>query len=321
MGGLRVPLSIAKIAPSQTGEHTKMNKSNDTTRGNEGPAWFHQAIANTPKSHHVSVFGCDIHYLRWGPEKSELPGLLFLHAGGAHARWWSFIAPFFSVDRAVAAIDFSGMGDSGRRDHYGSDVHVAEIAAVLADTDLGTRPVIVGHSFGGFMAMCYGHRYGAELQGIVFVDTPLRPTQEMEAYPTQAYTRPKPVYPDRQTILKRFRLGPAQSCKNTYILDFIAENSITPYDDGWTWKFDVAARGASHHREPLAEYVSGLCCRKGLIYGAESAMVTPEIVPYLLRLFAPNDPVTCLPEAHHHLHLDQPLAFVASLRAFLSTWN
>ena len=285
------------------------------------PKWFQHALAQAPASRWVSVLDCDIHYLRWGPAASDRPGLLFLHAGGAHAQWWSFIAPFLAEDRAVAAIDFSGMGDSGRREHYGSACHVPEIAAVLADADLGERPIIVGHSFGGFMALCYGDQHGADLSGMVFIDTPLRPEVEAKANPTKAYTRPKPVHPDLDTILKRFRLGPAQPCENGYILDFIAQHSVVECDGGWTWKFDVAARGADHHDEPLVDYLSNMTCRKALIYGADSSMVSSDIVEYMRGLFAPGEPIICMPEAHHHLFLDQPLAFIAALRAILSGWN
>lgn len=252
---------------------------------------------------------------------AALPGILFLHAGGAHAQWWSFIAPYLAEDRAVVAIDFSGMGDSGHRAHYSSELHVAEIAAVLADAKLGEKPVIVGHSFGGFMAMCYDNRHGGKLSGMVFVDTPLRPERDARANPTQAYTRPKSVYADLESILKRFRLGPAQPCENGFIIDFIARTSVTACEGGWTWKFDVAARGASHHDEPLADYLTSLTCRKALIYGANSTMVTRDIAAHMTNLFHPGEPILRMPEAHHHLFLDQPLAFVAALRAILSGWN
>ena len=76
----------------------------------EPPAWFQRALEHEPTSHRVPVLDCDIHYLRWGPTAAARPGILFLHAGGAHAQWWSFIAPFFAADRAVAAIDFEEAG-------------------------------------------------------------------------------------------------------------------------------------------------------------------------------------------------------------------
>jgi len=34
-----------------------------------------------------------------------------------------------------------------------------------------------------------------------------------------------------------------------------------------------------------------------------------------------NVPFVAIPEAHHHLMLDQPLAFIASLRTLLAEWR
>jgi pimeloyl-ACP methyl ester carboxylesterase len=200
-----------------------MPEPNDTANT---PDWFRNSLSVKPDSFWTKAMGCDIHYLRWGPQTSALPGVLFLHAGGAHAQWWSFIGPFIAKDRPVAAIDFSGMGDSGRRDAYNSACHVAEIAAVLEAADLGPKPIIVGHSFGGYIAMCHGALHGKDLGGIIFADTALRPEAEAKAAPVEAYTRPIRIYPKRAEILARFRLGPAQPCENTFILDYIAGTSI-----------------------------------------------------------------------------------------------
>lgn len=286
----------------------------------DAPAWFREALAMEPRSERTTAEGCAIHFLRWGPERADKAGLIFLHAGGAHAYWWAFIAPFFAKDRPVAAIDFSGMGDSGRRAAYGSDSHVEEIAAVIRAAGLGPKPVVVGHSFGGFMAMCHGHRYGADLGGVVFAETPIKSPAERAAHPVEAYTRPLKVYPDRATILSRFRFGAEARHRNGFIQDFVAERSVAPADGGWTWKFDVAARGAAHHDEPLADYVAGLACRKALIYGEASDLAAPATLAYMTGLFAPGDPIVGLPGAGHHLFVDEPIAFVAALRAILSGW-
>src|SRR5271156_4373088 len=49
--------------------------------------------------------------------------------GGAHSHWWSYIAPYFTRDFRVAAIDLSGMG--GWRAHYNSELRAEEIRAVM----------------------------------------------------------------------------------------------------------------------------------------------------------------------------------------------
>ena len=94
----------------------------------------------------MTVAGCRIHYLRWArePARPGERGLLFVHGGGAHSHWWSNIAPYFTRDFRVAAIDLSGMGDSGWRTHYNSELRAEEIRTVMAAAQLGERPFVNG---------------------------------------------------------------------------------------------------------------------------------------------------------------------------------
>jgi alpha-beta hydrolase superfamily lysophospholipase len=80
------------------------------------PEWFARAVAEEPERSRVAVRGAEVEMLTWG--KVGAPGLLFLHGKGAHADWWSFVAPFFSAGYRVSAISWSGMGRSGRREAY-----------------------------------------------------------------------------------------------------------------------------------------------------------------------------------------------------------
>jgi pimeloyl-ACP methyl ester carboxylesterase len=41
----------------------------------------------------------------------------------------------------------------------------------------------------------------------------------------------------------------------------------------------------------------------------------------MYELLDRNAPVVEIPQAHHHLLLDQPLAFVSALRAILADWE
>ena len=291
----------------------------------EPPYWFEQALKVEPASHHVQVMDCDIHYLRWGPEASENPGILFTHGAGCHARWWSFIAPFFCSDRPVAAIDLSGMGDSGWRESYGSRFHVAEIEAVLADANLGEKPIIVGHSFGGFMTMCYGKDNAAGLSGAVIVDSPLRPENKPTGEKRRIYDPPKRpdnrVFTDPEEMVYRFRTIPPQYCDNEYIMQFIARSSLKACEGGYTWKFDPSARVAGLHDEPLEDYLRGMSCRKAMIYGSESAIFGPDVVDYMSSIFDAGNPMICVPDAQHHIAMDQPLAFVTALRAIFVSWD
>src|SRR5215475_605073 len=112
-----------------------------------GPRWFSDAIAKVPEERFVTVKGARIHYLRWGD--AAKPGVLLVHGNAAHACWWSFIAPYLARDYHVAAMDLSGMGDSGWRKDYAMELFVQEQLGVCEDAGMfgcSEPPIIVGHS-------------------------------------------------------------------------------------------------------------------------------------------------------------------------------
>ena len=57
-----------------------------------------------------------------------------------------------------------------------------------------------------------------------------------------------------------------------------------------------------------------------LIRGANSQLMHDVDAEYLMSLIAPGSPHIVIPEAEHHVMIDQPLAFVAALRALLTAW-
>jgi pimeloyl-ACP methyl ester carboxylesterase len=286
------------------------------------PDWFHAALAWPFTSQMIEVLGCPIHYLRWAPPAGRKPGrgVLLVHGGGAHANWWRFIAPFLAEDHVVAALDLSGMGDSGRRENYDAAQRSAEMLAVAADAGLGPRPFVVGHSFGGYQAMRLGAKHGDELGGLVIVDSPIRPPGHEEDPTPRRALKLERHYPSFEIAVERFRLMPPQDCANEYLVEFIARHSVRRAAAGWTWKFDVAALGARRWEEPFPEHCANLACRAALLYGERSALVDAAVVAHMAGLLGPGAPIVGIPDAHHHVMLDQPQACVTALRGVLAGW-
>ena len=283
------------------------------------PEWFKRAVTEPRENRFTQVDGCRIHYLRWG--EAGKPGLLLVHGSGAHAHWWDFIAPFFTEHYGVAAIDLSGMGDSGHRETYSSETFVNEVISVCSDAGFGDKPIIVGHSFGGFVALKTGLASGNKLTGVVLVDSPVRPPDyDWERVPKLSPIRTKQRYPTFEAALARFRLVPQQPCENQFILDYIARHSLINVDGGWQWKFDDQLF-RDFHIGNLSADLSHLACRMAVIYGEQSQLFSREVVDYMFKVLDRSVPFVAIPEAHHHLFLDQPLAFVASLRTLLAEWR
>ncbi len=288
------------------------------------PDWFHRAIKQQPVSRRVNVKGCPIHYLLWQPLKGadDPAGLLFLHGGGAHAYWWGHIAPFFRTGFRVAAMDISGMGDSGSRTKYTATLRAEEIGAVIKDAGMAPKTYLVGHSFGGFLSMRYASMYSDSLAGFVIVDSPLYPPEESDdrrrrANPMGALR----LYSTFEEAVERFRLRPRQPCDNRYIVEYIARHSIKQAKGGFTWKFDNQAMSGRRFAEPFHEHLAGANCRGAFFWAGNSALVTGQMAQYTISLMDPNAPLVVIPDAHHHLILDQPLAFVAALRTLLAIWD
>jgi pimeloyl-ACP methyl ester carboxylesterase len=286
-----------------------------------GPAWFEDAIAMPCESREIDVSGARIHYLRWG-DRSK-PGLLLVHGNGAHAYWWSFIAPFLAREYNVAALDLSGMGDSDHRSRYAMDLFVEEEMAVAADAGMFENPeppVVVAHSFGGFATILAGARHGDRLAGTVIVDSPVHPPDRPHG-PPHREGRPHRIYPTLNEALSRFRLAPEQPCENDYIVDFIARKSLRAVEGGLTWKFDPSLWSQRFSIGDTAECLRSTRCRIAIMRGENSVLMPPEVGAYMYSLLGHAAPVIEIPQARHHVMLDQPLAFVAALRALLADWN
>ncbi len=286
----------------------------------EVPGWFERALGVPFEQRRVVVSGAGINYLLWGRD-ADLPGLILVHGNGAHAHWWSFLAPFFLDDYRVVALDLSGMGDSDHRDAYTAELYAEEVMSVARDAGFGHDTIVIGHSFGGFVTIQTAIRHGDALTGVVLVDSPVRPPDyQWERDPRRSPIRRKRVYPDRDTAASRFRLMPPQDCKNDFILEHIAQHSLTQVEGGWSWKFDdrlfekitISNSGEDLRRLP---------CRVGVIYGEDSYLFDQEIADYMFKVLDESVPFTAIPEAQHHLFLDQPLAFVAAVRTLLAEWR
>ncbi len=89
--------------------------------------------------------------------------------------------------------------------------------------------------------------------------------------------------------------------------------------EGWTWRFDPFMwRGFTY--EERAEFLARVKCPLAIMWGDRSKLVTPAIAEYMRGLVPPETPMVAIPDADHHVMVDQPLATVAALRGLLSAW-
>jgi pimeloyl-ACP methyl ester carboxylesterase len=302
------------------------------------PAWFKWAIAQEPERAVVESQGIKLEALSWG-ERGK-PGLLLAHGNSAHAEWWSPLAPYLAKDFRVTSMSLAGMGNSDWRETYRFQDFAADAEAVSRATGLydgGRKPIYIGHSFGGGQVFYTAARYPEQMHAAVLVDTgfggpPPEVLAERQKRAELLANNPSPdrptrVYPTLAAALARFRLMPPQPAENHYVLDFIARRSLkkVPMPDGsgegWSWKFDpnmwekldrsdgvIATAGMPELKVPMIH-----------LYGDKSRIIDRRKAgePGFLDGHVPEIEI---PDSHHHVMIDQPLALVAALRTLLASW-
>lgn len=291
------------------------------------PAWFDWALAQAPETSMVRVDGADIELLAWG-ERGK-PGLLLIHGNSANAHWWAFIAPYLAQDFRVAAISLSGMGGSDWRDTYSfvTFAHEAREGAEAAGLyEAPSKPVFIGHSFGGGQVLHAAVRYPGWMRAAILVDSGFGPPPASEGFRMpQMRNQPNRIYPTLEEALSRFRFMPPQGCENLFIADYIARHSLkeAPLEGGgagWTWRFDPFL-WSKLDRSVMEGLFDDIILETPTvhIYGDNSEIIRRHAEMGGRRLPAEVKSIV-IPNSEHHIMVDQPMALVAALRSVLTLW-
>ena len=280
------------------------------------PTWYQSAMCSPVECGTISVDGADVAYRAWGERGGD--GIVLVHGGAAHARWWDHVGPFLAGRQRVVALDLSGHGDSGRRPHYSLDLWARETLEVAVHAGIAGTPTLIGHSLGGYVTLQAAMVFGSAITGVVVIDSPVRDTtpEEQAAFEQRAFG-PLRIYPSRAAAIARFRPVPEQADLLRYVVAHVAATSICEVDGGWTWKFDPAI----FTRTSLSPaFLTRLDCRVAL-FRAEHGSLSQQMSDVMYDRLGRAAPVIEIPAAGHHVMLDQPLALVTGIRTLLSDWD
>ncbi|MBZ0209156.1 MAG: alpha/beta hydrolase [Hyphomicrobium sp.] len=137
------------------------------------PALAPEALAS-PYSIEVAAAGQSV--VLYAEETGEGPPLLLLHGLGASTFTWRHVVPALARDHRVIALDLKGFGRSDKPlDYRYSAADQAElVAAFIAERGL-TGVTLIGHSFGGTVALLTALRFAQQpgrIHRLVVIDAP-----------------------------------------------------------------------------------------------------------------------------------------------------
>lgn len=99
--------------------------------------------------------------------------IVFLHCWATNSSLWRHQLDYFSKNHRCIATDYFGHGRTGGTYRsYHPEVFATHLRELLKKLKLGDkRPVLVGHSLGGMVAMCYTLKYPERVRAMVLTDT------------------------------------------------------------------------------------------------------------------------------------------------------
>lgn len=125
------------------------------------------AGSDGPKDMLVDAGGLRLHYRDWGGAGQTL---LLLHGLASTCHIWDFVAPLLNDSFAVVALDLRGHGESDKPDDgYDFETVCGDVHSFVQALGLES-PIIVGHSWGGNVALEYAATHPGVARGIVLVD-------------------------------------------------------------------------------------------------------------------------------------------------------
>jgi pimeloyl-ACP methyl ester carboxylesterase len=267
-------------------------------------------------SRFVEAGGLRLHYLDYGT--AGRPAMLCVHGGAAHAHWFDFVAPGFSTDHHVLALDLRGHGDSEWADPpaYSYQRYASDLAEVVEKLDLRNF-VLVGHSMGGTVSLVYAASHPGRVARLIVVDTTMHLAAERIAALRDVGTRGGRSYATREEFVARYRLRPAGTMAAPEVIRHLAENSGRQLPDGsWRHKFD---RNVYATRESLdgMPYWNNVGIPALLVKSDRSHRITPEIFAEV-KARCPHVELAEASDSDHHITLDNPSGFVRVVREFLA---
>lgn len=139
------------------------------------------------------------------------PPLLFIHGWCCDHTYWPDQIPEFAKRQRVVAVDLRGLGQSDVPDEDSTISQFADDVAWLSRELSLDRPVLIGHSMGGLIALNVVRKFPNLARAAVFVDAAMMPlpAQFQPMLASMLESLRSPAYKEVATnFIKSFLFGP-----------------------------------------------------------------------------------------------------------------
>jgi len=248
-------------------------------------------------------------------DRGRGPVLLLIHGMfGDHLDWEPVLEPLARHQR-VLAVDLPGFGESDKPDRaYTTEFFVAALVDLLDRLQI-ERATVVGHSFGGIVALQMARAQPERVKRLILVSSLREFSEEACAAARQRFSRKALLAltpeADRQMFAPIFaKAGPVQE---RYFAKQNAKLERSDYPD-YTRALVRSIETALTAYSPAQ--LGEIRCPTLLLWGDKDSVIPVEVARQALPRLAQAELVV-LAGGGHALQLDVPEAFVRAVEEFL----
>jgi esterase len=267
-----------------------------------------------PADRYVTVNGLRVHYVDWGTAGKQ--PMILLHGIGRVARTFDHIAPRFTPDYHVIAVDMRGHGDSAWSPNaaYLVEDYVRDIESLAAELRL-RNIVIWGNSTGGRVAQVFAGLHPELVAAVISEDVgPERPREIADGMTNRLKQEDATGWASEDELLAQLKKNSSRTAEA--VLQASVRYGTKRRDDGRViWKRDPNI-GAGFVPTELWRFVSRI--RSPIIYilGGRSAIVPAETQEQLKKTL-PQVKIVTMPGLGHYPSEEDPAGFAAIVNQFL----
>ena len=274
-----------------------------------------------PESHHIVIHRMRFHYLDWGT-----PGrrpILFLHGGGLNAHTWDLVCLMLRNDYHCLALDQRGHGDSEWEptSDYSFESQIRDIEGFVEKLGLA-RPLVVGHSMGGFAAIGYAMGHSKSMAGLVLVDVGPELNMEGGKRIRDFITQDRELDSVDEFVQRAMAFNPR---RNPELLRRSLLHNLRRMPNGkWTWKHDPKRISPDFANERVArakqilDDVHKISCPTLILRGDRSDVFSDQNADKFAGAL-PNGRWVRVPNSGHTIQGDNPAGLLEALRPFVRT--
>ena len=259
-----------------------------------------------------------LHYLDWG--NPDATPMLLVHGLCCEAHYWDFFAANLRQDYHVIALNQRGHGESNWAGNYTLEQYADDLAIFIEGLALNDI-VLIGHSQGAINVLLYTANHPERVARLVLVDQGTEINMKFIGKVQNRLANLTMVFDSEEQAIRQIAKMESPRYSREYIQHLVKYTMKSDGTGRLTFKFDPALRNSKLvSLEWLWPYMEKITCPVLVVHGIESPLLLKEGAHKMADML-PNVSLADIEHAGHPVMGDNPEAFEAAVRKFLSGEN